>query len=336
VRERERDFTFRDGTRTIRFASGVVAEAAGLVEDAGFADWVLLTTERARPDVPDDLLAAAADAFYVPGGPVPDAAAAVRDEVRGRPVVAFGGGRVVDAAKAVGAADGSRVAAVPTTLAGSTFTPFHRMPAGVEGYGSARPELAVCDPELMASAPRETLTATAMNALAHATEALYAPGANPVTEGAALRGAALIAEGLRAQEPGRAELGLGGLLGGYAVGVAGGMCVHHALCQTTVRLAGTPHAPTNAVVLAHAIAFMADRAPDQIAALAAALEATDASAAVKALAAGAGATTLTELGLDPARVPEIAEAAAQHPGAAATPGGPVGPEEMRGLLEAAL
>jgi maleylacetate reductase len=335
VRERERDFTFRDGSRTIRFAAGAVGEAAGLVEGAGFEDWVLLTTERARSDVPEDLLSAAADAFYVPGGPVPDVAAAVREEVHGRPVVAFGGGRVVDAAKAIGAADGSRVAAVPTTLAGSTFTPFHRMPAGVEGYGSARPELAVCDPDLMASAPRETLTATAMNALAHATEALYAPGANPVAEGAALRAAALIAEGLRSAEPGRAELGLGGLLGGYAVGVAG-LCVHHALSQTTVRLAGTPHAPTNAVVLPHAVAFMTDRAPEQIAALAAALGAADASAAVGELAAGAGARTLTDLGLDAERVPEIAEAAARHPGVAATPGGPVGADNLRELLEAAL
>jgi maleylacetate reductase len=334
VRGRERNFTFRDGPRTIRFAVDAAEEAAGLVDQAGFGEWALLTTERARAGAPADLLSGAAEVIDVAEGPVPDIAAQAREAVAGRPVVAFGGGRVVDAAKAVAAADGTRVAAVPTTLAGSSFTPFHRMPAGMEGYGGARPELAVCDPGLMASAPREILTATAMNALAHATEALYGPGANPITEGAALRGAALIAEGLRSGEP--EPLSLGGVLGGYSVGVAMGMCVHHAVCQTTVRVAGTPHAPTNAVMLPHSIAFMATRAPGEIDLLGDALDTGDPAAEVARLAAGAGARTLSELGLDAERVPEIAEAAAQHPGVAATPGEPVTVDDLRGLLEAAL
>ena len=75
----------------------------------------------------------------MPAGPVPDAAAARAGRRGGARVVALGGGRVVDAAKAIAAADGRRCGAIPTTLAGSSFTPFHRMPAGLEGYGwSAR------------------------------------------------------------------------------------------------------------------------------------------------------------------------------------------------------
>ena len=50
---------------------------------------------------------------------MPEAAAAVRDEVGGRPLVALGGGRVVDAAKAIAGADGLAVAAIPTTLSGA-------------------------------------------------------------------------------------------------------------------------------------------------------------------------------------------------------------------------
>ena len=105
---------------------------AELLRDLGFGgDWVLLTTERARAQMPGRArwTRAAAD-LDVAAGPVPEAAAALLDEVGGRDVVAFGGGRVVDAAKAVTAVGGGRVAAIPTTLAGSTFTPFHRMPAG--------------------------------------------------------------------------------------------------------------------------------------------------------------------------------------------------------------
>ena len=56
-----------------------------------------------------------------------------------------------------------------------------------------RPSLVIADPELMASAPLPRLAASAMNALAHAMEALYTPLANPVTSLAALRAAELIA-----------------------------------------------------------------------------------------------------------------------------------------------
>ena len=59
-----------------------------------------------------------------------------------------------------------------------------------------RPALVIADPALMASQPMPDLAASAMNALAHAVEALYTPLANPVAEMAALRAAELIAEGL--------------------------------------------------------------------------------------------------------------------------------------------
>ena len=188
-------FRFRDGERLIAFGDGVLADAPELISAQGLDGYALLTTERALASAPAELAEGAAEVLHVPPGPVPECAAAVRDRVGGRPLIALGGGRVVDAAKAIAAADGLQAGAIPTTLAGSSFTPFHRMPAGVEGYGLVRPVLAVCDPGLMASAPLPDLAATAMNALAHATEALYAPGANPVSEGAALRAAALFARG---------------------------------------------------------------------------------------------------------------------------------------------
>ncbi len=324
-------FTFRDGERQIRFGIGLVGEAAEVLAESGFGGYALLTTERALGEAPAGLGAAP---VLAPSGTVPDVAAAVRAEIGGRDIVAYGGGRVVDAAKAVAAADGGRVAAIPTTLAGSSFTPFHRMPAGVEGYGSTRPALALCDPDAMASAPMPGLAATAMNALAHAVESLYAPGSNPVAEGAALRASGAIADGLGEDPPGRVPLALGATLAGYAVGVAG-LCIHHALCQTIVRVAGTPHAQTNAVLLPHSVAFMADRAPEAIVALGEALGAPGgAPAAVARLSALAGARSLAELGFDSALSDEVIAAAAEHPGAGATPGG-VSRDDVAGLLAAA-
>ena len=63
----------------------------------------------------------------------------------------------------------------------------------MEGARLVRPALVLADPELMASAPAPRLAASAMNALAHAMEALYTPLANPVTTMAALRAASLLA-----------------------------------------------------------------------------------------------------------------------------------------------
>jgi alcohol dehydrogenase class IV len=271
----------------------------------------------------------------VPAGPVADAAAAVRGEVGGRPLVALGGGRVVDAAKALGAADGLPVAAVPTTLSGADLTGFHRLPAGVEGRRLVRPSLVVADPALMASAPMPLLAATALNALAHAIEALYTPLANPVASMAALRGANLIASGLKGegepQRQEREELALGALLAAYASGAAG-YAVHHVVCQTIARIGGTPHAQTNATMLPHSIRLMRDRAPEQIALVETALGGPDGA---DRLARRAEVSGLRALGFDEALVDDVVAAVLPRPELANTPD-PPGEAELRTFVEAAL
>ena len=335
----DRDFTFRDGDRVIRFGAGCLLEAAGLIDAHGLGGYALLTTERALAFAPAELVEQSATVLTVPDRPVPEAAGAIRDGVEGRPLVALGGGRVVDAAKAIAGADGLRCAAIPTTLAGSPFTPFHRMPAGVEGYGLVRPALAVCDPALMASAPMPRLAATAMNALAHAVESLYAPGANPLAEGAGLRAASLFSSALSTDPPGAEGLSLASVLAGWAVGTTG-LALHHAVCQTIVREAAAPHAETNAVMLPHSVAFMAARAPAEVGRLALALGAPEAdpdaaTAAVAQLAELAGPRTLSELGLSDGELDRLATSALRHAAMASTPGG-VSKPEIRELLRGAL
>jgi alcohol dehydrogenase class IV len=264
--------------------------------------------------------------------------AALLAEMPEAPVVGLGGGRVVDTAKAVAGARGVRCAAVPTTLSGAEMTPFHRRPTGVDGARMVRPALVVADPMLMASQPPPELAASAMNALAHAMEALYTPLANPVTEVAALRAAGLLADGVRADPPARERLALGAVLAGYASGAAG-IAVHHALCQTIVRTVGAPHAETNAVMLPHSAHLMAGRAPDALGRLAAALgtESGDPEAvepAFAGLAARSGRTRLRTLGVAEDALPAIASAATAHPALANTPARP-GEEELLALLRRA-
>jgi alcohol dehydrogenase class IV len=332
-------FTWIDGERLIRFGPGAVDEAPGLLAQRGFEGYALLSTERAQGSAPK-LVAEAEVVLDVPSGPVPEAAAAVRAGVGGRPVVALGGGRVVDVAKAIAGADGLACAAIPTTLAGSPMTPFHRMPAGAEGGRTVRPSLVAWDPGLAATLTAQQLAATAMNALAHAFESLYTPLANPVAELAALRAAQLLGHELPREAPEHGAVALGALLGGYAVG-ATGFAVHHAICQTTVRTAGLPHAETNAVVLPHSAAFMAHRAPAAVGRFAGALgdangDPVNAFGRIARLTAEVGIDGLAQLGLEPGAIQAIAAATTSHPALGNTPGGPPSEADLVALLHAAL
>jgi alcohol dehydrogenase class IV len=306
-------FTWRDGERLIRF--GPLAP----VEEP----YVLLTTERAALPEPT---AAANEVVHVPPGRVDEISAELLARHEFAPdvlLVALGGGRVVDTTKAIAGAIGGRCAAIPTTLSGAEMTPFHRTPAGVEGARLVRPALVLADPDLMASAPPAALAATAMNALAHAMEALYTPLANPVTSMAALRAASLLAA------DDRESLALGAVLAGYASGSTG-IAVHHAICQTIVRMAGTPHAETNAVMLPHSARLMEGRAPEALAAFREALPADLAS-----LAARSGHTRLSSFGVEEQQLTRVAEAVAAHPLLGNTPD-PPGADELLATLREAL
>jgi alcohol dehydrogenase class IV len=269
------DFTWRDAGRTVVFRRGGVGAAVEVLREQGVEGFELLSTERALAEAGEGSgLAEVAEAVHlVAPGQVPDAAAALVDAlappheaskgVQARPLVAFGGGRVIDVAKAIAAVSGADVVAIPTTLSGAPMTASHRLLAGVEKRvrGMVRPALVIADPEVMTSQAEAQLRASAMNALAHGADTLYLPLSNPVSEMTALRGAELIARALDQEREGRdrAALALGSLLCGYAIDSAG-LGLHHLVCQTLVRLCGTPHAETNAVILPHSVAFLAEQA----------------------------------------------------------------------------
>jgi maleylacetate reductase len=319
-------FTMRDGERTIRFGEGSAAQASDLLSAHGFNRYTLLTTERAAGSAPLDAEAT----LNVPPGLVDEISAALLEDAGDRPLVALGGGRVIDTAKAIGGVTGAPVAAIPTTLSGAELTPFHRLPAGVDGARMVRPSLVVADPVLMASQPELELWASAMNALAHGMEALYTPLANPVAERAALTGA----EDIYAE-----EVALGAFLCGWASGMTG-FAVHHATCQVIVRTAGTPHAQTNAVMLPHFAGMMSGRVPGVMGEFARALGDPDgnpdaAAGRASKLTARSGHTRLSTLGVEEEDLPRVAAAVMEHPALGNTPEPPT-QDELLGLLQAAL
>lgn len=329
-----RDYIWRDADRVVVFRHGGVEGAAGLLPEHGVGQFELLSTERALHDAPG-LRDAAAAVHLVTPGQVPQTAADLLESARASHLVALGGGRVIDTAKAIAAVSGARVAAIPTTLSGAEMTGIHRLPAGAEGRagGLVRPALVIADPDAMTSHAEAPLRASAMNALAHGADSLYTPFSNPASEWAALRGARQIASSLDEErhERDRAALAEGAILCGYAID-SGLFSIHHVVCQTLVRVCGSPHAETNATILPRAIAFMEPRAPDRIASLAEAIGSEPTGIEQRILALGGDPPGLGEAGANRGRLDEALDAMLQRPELAFNPQPPT-KAELAQLVE---
>ncbi|MDX6480769.1 MAG: hypothetical protein QOG85_1279 [Gaiellaceae bacterium] len=256
-------------------------------------------------------------------------------------VLALGGGSAIDLGKAISAATGLPLVSIPTTYSGAEWTSYfgvrdtdRRMRGG---GGGAHPAAIVYEPRLTLDLPPETTVGTAMNALAHCAEALYAQGYNPAADEEALAGARLISQWLPPviAEPtdlnARTELLRGAAHGGAAL--AGSMlALAHAMAQAIGGAYGLPHGTLNGIVLAPALRFNATIVPDAVRRFGEAIGAPDDPAArVEELTALAGPTRLSELGVPERDLPALAASAAGRGGNHANPK-PASPEEIEQLL----
>jgi alcohol dehydrogenase class IV len=334
------NFVWRDAGRTVVLRAGGVEDAPRLLTEHGMEPFELLSTQRHLANASQLAEAATAVHELPPADPalaVPEGSAALLDSVGSPNLVALGGGRTIDTAKAIAAVTGARVAAIPTTMSGAEMTGIHRLPVGAEDRvrSLVRPTLVIAEPETMTSAPEAKLRASSMNALAHGADSLYTPFANPVSRMTALRGAELIATALD-QAPAdrdRAALALGSILCGYAID-SGGFSLHHVICQSLVRICGSPHAETNAAILPVAMAFLVPRVPEQMSSLAEAIGTTPNDLASRIRELGGNPRGLGSVGADPSKLDQALEAILIRPELTFTPGPPTR-EELRDLIESA-
>jgi maleylacetate reductase len=257
------DFELREAERRIVFGVGASARTGELIEPG----YVLLTTARAIGQAPG-LREPAAGVIEVGEGLVERVAGELRGEVGGKRLVALGGGRVIDVAKALAAAGGGgRVAAVPTSLSGAEMTGVHRHAEGVApDTPRVRPVLVINDPELSASQPDDALAASGANAAGHALMAAVSERANPLSAAGGAVAIERMAAGWSGPGPDREALALGSLLAGWAIDLSG-LGPHHALAQTAVRGAGLAHAEANAALLLPSVSLADSRVPERLAEL---------------------------------------------------------------------
>ncbi len=301
-----------------------LAELGPVLAEVGSTHPLLITSNRfADADVPVERRFTGVRTHT----PADSVAAAVEQAAGADAVVAFGGGSAIDTAKAVSARTGLPVVSVPTTYSGAEWTTFFGTrdeEQRVKGGGSGA-QLAgiVYEPRLTLDLPPGPTGGTALNALAHAAEALYTTTRDPAGDEDALAGAALIAEALPAvlDSPhdldARTRLLRGAAHAGAALGVSF-MGLAHAIAQALGGRYGLPHGAMNALVLAPTLRFNEPAAGDALARLHQTLG-EDPAAAAERLARLAGFERLRDFDVPEAELPEVASAAVVRPAARANP-----------------
>jgi len=237
-------------------------------------------------------------------------------------VVALGGGSATGLAKAV-ALTGLALVAVPTTYAGWELTACwattdlggHRHAGHDVMAGAAT---VVYDPELTLGLPPEVTAASGINALAHCLEALWSPGASPLSAPLALEGARALAEALPAAVAApsdlkaRSRLLLGACQAGMALAGAGSG-LHERICQVVAGRLDVPPALIHAAVLAHVVAFNEPVLGPLGARMAVAVGAGRASTGLHELGTRLGLPmSLAGLGLADSTIPEVADEVMQE------------------------
>ncbi len=238
-------------------------------------------------------------------------------------IVAVGGGSTTGLGKAIAYRTDLPQIVVPTTYAGSEATPILGQTEGGRKTTltdlKVLPEVIVYDPEMIATLPVPMTVTSALNAMAHAAEALYARDRNPLSTALAVEGIDAFASALPKvvampnDLDARGETLYGAWLCGTVLGQVG-MALHHKLCHTLGGSFDLPHAETHAIVLPHAIAFNEDAVPENLAPLANALGGETAGAALHDFAKSMGAPlALRDLGLGEADLDRAADIAIENP-----------------------
>ena len=251
---------------------GVTAKVTDLLDEAGIA-WELFSEIKANPTIEN--VKAGVAAFAASGADC---------------IVAVGGGSAMDTAKAIGIiaenpeyADVVSLEGVADTKNHATFTIAVATTAGTAAEVTINyvitdvererkfvcvdvndiPDVAVVDPDMMASMPAGLTAATGMDALTHAIEGYTTRGAWELSDMFHLKAIELIAKNLRASyaeaisgKPAEGREGMA--LGQYVAGMGFsnvGLGIDHAMAHTLSAHYDTPHGVACAMLLPIAMEY---------------------------------------------------------------------------------
>jgi alcohol dehydrogenase class IV len=203
------------------------------------------------------------------------------------------------------------------------------------------PAVTICDPALTVGMPRFITAGTGMDALAHCLEAYCSPFYHPMSQGIALEGMRLVFENLPKvyTDPNdldaRAHMMSAAAMG--AVAFQKGLGAIHSLSHPVGAVYGTHHGTTNAVVMPMVLDFNRAAIEDRIKAAAAYLGIAGGFNGFRAKVMELRTTlaipaNLTAMGVEAARLDELAAMALEDPSCGGNPV-PLTLENLRGLFE---
>jgi maleylacetate reductase len=343
------EFVFPGLSTRVIFGSGTIARTADEVRRLGHARALVLSTPHQKPDAealadrlgdlsggvfagaamhtPFDVTEAAVDAYRASGATA---------------VVSLGGGSTIGLGKAIAVRTGADQVVIPTTYAGSEMTDILGETAGGEKTTrrspDIRPETVIYDVDLTLSLPAGLTVTSAMNAIAHAMEALYAPDRNPVIELMARDALVAFRDGLPRLIADPADKGARtrALYGAWCCSTALGyvqMSLHHKLAHVIGGSFGTPHAETHTVLLPYTAAYNEAAVADLMAPIAQVFGGGSAAGGLWDFATSVGAPVgLKAIGIAEDDLDRAAAIAVKN--AYANPR-PIDQESIRSLLQAA-
>ena len=230
----------------------------------------------------------------------------------------LGGGSAIGLGKALAVETGLPLVAVPTTYSGSEVTAVYGVTGEHKRTGRsdrALPRLVVYDAALTLALPRHVTVTSGLNAVAHAVEALYVPGSDPVTGLLAEEAVRVLARSLPrlTETPQDLALREDALYGAYLAGMAlaqAGSALHHSLCHVIGGTYALRHGDLHAALLPYVVAYNAPAAPDAMHRVATALGSTSAAGGLRDLGERLGAPTdLRSLGLPEEALDDVADRA---------------------------
>ncbi|MBN9434951.1 MAG: maleylacetate reductase [Bosea sp.] len=323
------NFVFPGLTTRVVFGSGTMARAGEEVRRLGHERALVLATPHQKADA-ERLAASLGDlsagvfAGAVMHTPVEVTAEAVEAYRRSgaTAVVSLGGGSTTGLGKAIAVRTGADQVVIPTTYAGSEMTDILGETANGEKTTrrspDIRPETVIYDVDLTLSLPVGLTVTSAMNAIAHAMEAFYAPDRNPVIELMCRDAMAEFRDGIPRliASPHDHEARAKALYAAWCCSTALGyvqMALHHKLAHVFGGSFDTPHAETHAILLPYTTAFNEEAVPELLAPIADAFGGGSAAGGLHDFARRIGAPqSLKEIGIEEADLDRAAAIAVKN------------------------
>lgn len=325
-----RDFTYTAWPARVLFGSGKLTDASAELERLGIEQALVLSTPEQKADAEElasRIGARAAGVFAEAAMHTPvdvtERAMQVVAKTGANGLVALGGGSTIGLGKAIALRTDLPQLAIPTTYAGSEMTPIIGQTENgrktTQTTLRVLPETVIYDPELTYSLPSFVAGPSAMNAIAHAVEALYAEKRNPVVAMMAeasieaLGGAIDGLMGATLNEGARAQAQYGAWLAATCLASVG-MAIHHKICHTLGGTFDLNHGAIHCLMIPYSTAYNRDHAPEAMAAISRAFGGEDpAGQLYKLMLKTAPKTSLKEFGLGPNDLDRVADLAVKNP-----------------------